>query len=184
MTLLVDEMRDMKRGLTSLHQEFTDLRFVFSPLTIVFLFLFLFLAFFLTRARPNCRKKHELMEKEHASRPTSPAVAPGFYPLPEHFQVSSFLWRAPKHHYALRCVALRCVALLAILLRPTHCRLTQDKYSDLFVQLPFLSRYPLFAGAPPFVGDDTRYACPLSTPLPPNPLFALHGATPPNPPAN
>lgn len=87
MTLLVDEMRDMKRGLASLHQEFTDLR-----------------------------KKHELMEKEHASRPTSPAASPNFYPLPEHLQ---------------------------------------DKYSDLLVQLPFLSRYPLFAGAPPFVVDDT-----------------------------
>jgi hypothetical protein len=45
MTLLVDEMRDMKRGLTSLHQEFTDLRFVFFPLTICCFFSFSFSLF-------------------------------------------------------------------------------------------------------------------------------------------
>jgi hypothetical protein len=85
MSLLVDEMRDVKRGLTGLHQEFAELR-----------------------------KKHDAMEKE-MNRPTTPAASPSFYPLPEQYQ---------------------------------------GLYSDLFVQLPFLSRYPLFNSQHPFIVDD------------------------------
>ncbi|ELR23868.1 uncharacterized protein ACA1_123880 [Acanthamoeba castellanii str. Neff] len=83
MTLLVDEMRDMKRGLASLHQEFTDLRFVFLCLRV-------------------------------SSFPRS-------------------VWRARRSPSTITRVPLHCVA---VMLRPTHCRLTQDKYSDLLVQLP------------------------------------------------